>query len=78
MLAIMRELDQGALADDFALLLDDDYLEHLPPPSDKAATAAFEKRSDDCHPFLFQLLANTAFVCRTKVLIHWFWLPFSN
>ncbi|MGF2081258.1 hypothetical protein [Enterococcus casseliflavus] len=26
MLAIMRELDQGALADDFALLLDDDYL----------------------------------------------------
>jgi hypothetical protein len=25
-LAIMRELDQGALADDFALLLDDDYL----------------------------------------------------
>lgn len=26
MLAIMRELDQGALADDFALLLYDDYL----------------------------------------------------
>jgi hypothetical protein len=26
MLAIMRELDQEALADDFALLLDEDYL----------------------------------------------------
>lgn len=32
MLAIMRELDQGALADDFALLLDDDYLRAFASP----------------------------------------------
>ena len=40
MLAIMRELDQEALAADFALLLDEDYPEHLPHSSDKTATAA--------------------------------------